>query len=701
MPGFSSTYSPLFLTVILILSGGISYFFYRKSFLSNSKKYFLISLKAIAIFLLLTLLIEPVLSSLVKNDSSKLNIILIDNSRSNSLSFQGAAKDDEIKKILSENNILNSDFKVYSFSNSVIPLNSADSFISAGYETDLEAALKSLKNAYPSRMFNSVTIISDGIFNTGGNPLYEAKKFQAPFITVVIGDTNRQKDIVVAGALYNEKAFTNTPAKVKVLLDIYKYAGGTVKVELLREGSVISSKNLDINSGVQNYETDFDITENTPGKIKYRVQAEHKEDEFTYKNNYYDFYITYIDNKVNIMVISGGPGYDNEFAGSVLKRIGNYNTAYRTSKSPGEFYEGTIDQRSFAELSAVFLLNYPASQSAANTVQDITNYIRMFKTPVVFFAGKNTDYQKLNSLDELIPFTLSRPSSAESLFSLQIVNSDNNPLLKLPQFGSTAQIFRNVSGVLPKPGAVTLATDRATGEPVMMTRTSGEYKSTAFLGYGLWRWRLNQSADAEKTLESFLIEAINMTLQKEKKTKFRIYPAKDIFDLKQRVRILAEVYDENFLPTRNATVKGKITKADGTKIAELNFTIEENKYSANVSPLLPGDYIAEADAELGNSYYASDKSRFSVDSLNTEFIETRTNSGNLRELSENTGGKVINTGAYNTIESVIKETVNNRTQETELRRQNRFNLWENKFVLGLIIMLFSLEWVLRKRNNIP
>ncbi|MFI5211274.1 MAG: hypothetical protein ACHQIH_00180, partial [Ignavibacteria bacterium] len=304
MPGFSSTYSPLFLTVILILSGGISYFFYRKSFLSNSKKYFLISLKAIAIFLLLTLLIEPVLSSLVKNDSSKLNIILIDNSRSNSLSFQGAAKDDEIKKILSENNILNSDFKVYSFSNSVIPLNSADSFISAGYETDLEAALKSLKNAYPSRMFNSVTIISDGIFNTGGNPLYEAKKFQAPFITVVIGDTNRQKDIVVAGALYNEKAFTNTPAKVKVLLDIYKYAGGTVKVELLREGSVISSKNLDINSGVQNYETDFDITENTPGKIKYRVQAEHKEDEFTYKNNYYDFYITYIDNKVNIMVIS-------------------------------------------------------------------------------------------------------------------------------------------------------------------------------------------------------------------------------------------------------------------------------------------------------------------------------------------------------------------------------------------------------------
>jgi len=71
----------------------------------------------------------------------------------------------------------------------------------------------------------------------------------------------------------------------------------------------------------------------------------------------------------------------------------------------------------------------------------------------------------------------------------------------------------------------------------------------------------------------------------------------------------------------------------------------------------------------------------------------------LRELSENTGGRIINAGAFNTIESVIRE--NRKTQETENMRQNRFNLWENKYVLGLIIILFSIEWVLRKRNNIP
>jgi hypothetical protein len=235
----------------------------------------------------------------------------------------------------------------------------------------------------------------------------------------------------------------------------------------------------------------------------------------------------------------------------------------------------------------------------------------------------------------------------------------------------------------------------------MITRTSGDFKSTAFLGYGLWKWRLNQSADAGKILEGFLIESVNLTLQKEKKTKFRVYPSKDFFDIRQEIRILAEVFDENFLPTRNAVVKGRILKPDGTKAAELNFSIRENRYEAYTESLLPGDYFAEADAELGGVYYAGDKSRFSVDSLNTEFIETRTNSGNLRELSENTGGKFLDSGDFNALESVIKETVNIKAPESEISRQNRFNLWENRYVLGLIIILFSIEWVLRKRNNIP
>ncbi len=697
MPGFSSTYSPLFLALFLIISAGASYFFYRKSLLSNFKKYFLIALKGLAIFLLLALFIEPVLSSLVNQSGDRLDIVLIDNSRSNLIS----SKESDITKLLDENKIFSNDYKVFTFSNSLNSISSVDSFRANGYETDLSSALKNLRNSFPDRTFNSITVISDGIFSSGGNPLYEAKTLQSPFITVCIGDTIQQRDVVIGAVSYNEKAFTNIPAKIKSLINIYDYSPGTLNINLLREGNIISSKLINITAGQQNYEVEFDVTESTAGKIKYRVEAEKKDNELTYKNNYYEFYITFIDNKVNVLVISGGPSYDDAFITSVLKRIDNYNITFRTAKTPGEFYEGPLDTKSFPELSALFLLNFPTNQTSAGMVSDLVDKVKTFNIPVIFLAGKNSDYQKLQAFDEVIPFNISRANSGESLFSLQIVNTTENPIGKITEINSTAQIFRNVSGIMPKSGAVTLATDKFSGEPVMLTRTSGNFKSTAFLGYGLWRWKLNSSSNAEKTLEKFLFEIINITLQKEKKTKFKVYPSKDIFDYSQQVKIYAEVFDEAYLPTKNAVLIGKILRKDGSKASDLTFTTEENRYTAYSQPLPVGDYTIEADAELNGVYYAKDNSRFSSDTVNTEYLVTKSNNTSLMELSQNTGGEFITKENFAGISSVINNTKNARQNEVSLSKALRFNLWENKYILFLIILLFTVEWIMRKRNNIP
>jgi hypothetical protein len=347
------------------------------------------------------------------------------------------------------------------------------------------------------------------------------------------------------------------------------------------------------------------------------------------------------------------------------------------------------------------MLNFPTGQTNQNIITELFTSVKTHNIPVIFFAGKNSDYRKLEAFDELVPFSISRPNSGEALFNLQIVASLDNPISNLTGINSTVQIFRNSAGIQPKPGAVTLATDKFSGEPVMMTRTSGNYKSTAFLGYGLWRWKLNSSSNAEKTLESMLLETINMTLQKEKKTKFRVYPEKDIFDYSQPVKIIAEVFDENYNTTRNAAVTGKITNKDGNKIADLEFSADENKYSAFAGPLLYGDYKIECETELNGGYYANDNSRFFVDTVNTEYLTTKTNIDALNELSQNTGGTIISKENWNELSSLINNTQNPNLTETSLTQSVRFNLWENKYYLAVIILLFSVEWIIRKRNNIP
>ncbi len=697
MPGFSSSYSPLFLALFIVIAAAVSYYFYKNTQIDKTKKTVLIAIKTVAIFILLALFIEPVLSYLTGNTGSRKDIVLIDNSRSNTL----GDKSTEISNIIKETGLDKDNGTIFTFSNRTEQVKNTDSLSYNGYSTDLVSSLRIIKENYPDGSYNSVTIISDGIFNSGGNPVYEAGKFSAPFIIMPVGDTVTKKDVIVKNVVHNEKSFTGTASIIKAYITFDKADVNNVNVKLLREGVEVRSQVINLQPGVNNYETEFDVTENEPGKVKYSIITENIPGELTYKNNKNHFYITFIDNKVNILVVSGGPGYDNEFTGSVLKRIGNYNITYRTQKSAGEFYEGGIDYKMFGELSTIFLLNYPANISSAATVSDIASNVKQFNVPVIFFAGKNTDYQKLGSFDEFIPFNISRPNAGETLFRLQPVNAEGNGLGKVSGLGSTNEIFRNVSGIMPKPGSITLATDKAAGEPVMINRISGNTRSTAFLGYGLWRWKLNTGANAEKTLESMLLETINMTLQKEKRTKLRVYPANDVFDYTEPVKIYAEVFDENYLPTRNAKVTGRVTRKDGSNAGELIFTAEENKFSAVLNPLASGDYYIECDAELNGSYYARDNSRFTSDTLSTEFLETRTNLELLNELASKTGGEVIGKDSIGNYSKLLDKYRNMPSKESVSGKYIRFDLWGNKYYLMLVILLFSIEWVLRKRNNIP
>ncbi len=697
MPGFSSSYSPLFLSLVLIIAVTVSYFFYKNTAIDKSKKTLLIILKSLAIFILLALFIEPVLSYLAGNNNNRKDLVLIDNSRSNLL----VDKSGEILKVITDAGLSNNNDNVFTFSDKTEQIINTDSISHNGFKTDLVSSLRMIKENFPDGSYNSITIISDGIINEGGNPLYEALKFNTPFIVIPVGDTVIKKDIIVKNVVHNEKSFTGTATKVKAYITIDIINTNNLNVGLLREGVEVKSQTLSIKPGINNYEAEFDITETEPGKVKYRVSVENAANELTYKNNISDFYITFIDNRVNILVISGGPSYDNEFTGSILKRIGNYNVTYRTQKSASEFYEGGIDNKMFGELSSIILLNYPTNVSSSTIVSDIANNVKQFRVPVLFFAGKNTDYQKLNSFDEFIPFNIQRPNSVETLFRLQPINADGNNLGKVQGLSSTNEIFRNVTGIMPKPGSITLATDKASGEPVIINRISGYNRSTAFLGYGLWRWKLNSGNNAEKTLETMLIETINMTLQKEKRTKLRVYPSNDIFDYTQPVKIYAEVFDDNYLPTRNAKLTGKILRKDGSNAGELKFISEENKYLALLNPLASGDYYIDCEAELNDSYYARDNSRFTTDTLNTEYFETRTQMEFLKELSSKTGGDVVMRDSISNYIKLLDKYRNLPGKESVSEKYLRFDLWGYKYYLMLIILLFSIEWVLRKKNNIP
>jgi len=682
---FSTEFALLYTVLFIIISVLTAFFFYRKIVINNWKKYTLIAVRALAIFLLLELFLQPVLLFLNGNNNSAIDAVLIDNSRSIGR-FDSVTKQLYYELSLSGNKI-----KVFSFSNT-IENPAGDSFYSIGPFTDLSGSLDRLKLLHENNPFNSITVISDGNFNSGGNPVYSAKTFGCPFLTVPVGDSIQQKDIVVYNAAFNKTAFINTSTRVKIFFKAFKTGNESISLKLEKEGSLVTEKQIILKPEENNYTYDFDITENTPGKYKYRISASNINSEVTYKNNYYDFYIEFLDNKIRLLFVSGGPSYDNAIISGIVKRFSNFETTVRTLKSPSEFYEGNIEPGIYKNLSAVMLLNFPSSKYSGKDLDEIYTNSKKYNLPVIFFAGKNTDYKKLDLLSDLIPFSFTQ-SSAEKNVKLQVISGIEENVKFDP--GSTPDLFRNIASVQPKPGTTSVITDKYSGEPILLIRKNGNMTSTAFLAYGFWQWKLKNNN--EKQIEELIEKSIKLSLNKNKNRKFIVTPEKEFFDYTEDVVINAEVFDENNIPAVNAEVKGTIKEKSGVKIKDIEFKYLNGKYSTNCGKLAASDYIIEASADINKSTYANDINRFSVDTLNTESLQTTIDYNLLKELSGNTGGKIVQKNdLIETISSIHNE---NSVTKTDIFK--RINLRENYPFLMLIILLFTIEWVMKKRNNIP
>jgi len=687
---FSTNYSVLFASLSVIISIFISFIYYRKVIIPNWKKYILTAVKSLAIFLLLMLFIQPVLLSLIGKDKPELNVILADNSRS--IQVNG---NKQVIDLLHSLSGINNKTKLYTFSDNIADLNFPDSFFTDGAITNLSASLDELKLNLAGNPVNSVTIISDGNFNSGGNPLYTAKTLNAPFLIVPAGDTVQRKDVIIYNAAFNKTSFINTKVNVEVYIKAFD-TDKDINVVLEREGSALTNKTLSLNKNTNLYTLTFEITEGIPGKYKYRVRAENTEGEVTYKNNYYDFYIEFIDNKIKLLMISGGPSYDNAVVNRIINRISNFEVTTRVLKSSTEFYEGIIDPKLYGNFSAIMLLNFPSAKYGGNELDGIYTNAMKFKIPVIFFAGKNSDYKKLELLQDILPFNVSQTSSSETNVKLQTVANPQSVTEELTfNTGNSPELSRNVKGIIPKPGAVTLIMDKYSGEPVLLTRNNGSISTTAFLAYGFWKWMLRGTD--EKQVEEIIEKSIKLSLNKNKNKNFIITPEKEFFDYSEDVIIRAEVFDENNNHAPGAIVKGTLKDKNGNTIKEMDFTFNKGIYHSNFGKLQTGDFFIEGNAEINQSIYTKDNNRFSVDTLNTEFLQTTTDISALRELANNTGGVITSPGE-------LTKTIS-ETQNTSLNSNknifSRINLRENSFYLAMIILLFSIEWVVRKRNNIP
>lgn len=681
-----------FLILIIILSGAVAYFYYRKSSLDLPKKYIFPAVRFFSTFFILLLFLTPVLSLITSDSDKPKNIFLVDASAS--LEIENRKKDEVsfLKNKVSENN------SFYAFSNGILrelkPFE-FDTLLSIKTNTGSTNLLKSFAFLSNLQGINSVTVLSDGNINEGGNPSELAKSFNVPFSYILAGDTALKRDALVKNIYANPSAFIDSKVSVKVEINSYKI-NQNLNINLYEEETLIETKSISVNDKNNLYETDFNVSSGTEGIKKYKIEITDAKDEITLKNNADYFFINYINNKFKILVYSGGPSSDFAFLKEQFSSINNFQVTYQTQKTPSEFYEPVITN--YKDFDAIVLAGFPVQQTNTSLLNDLKTSIDKYSIPLIFFESRNTDYGKLSVFKDNLPIDIISSNNNEIESQLKIITGSNSELLKntdLSAFSNTPPIFINSGSYNAKPGAESILINLKNSQPAVVILNSQEKSSAAFLFHGFYKLRLNKQNDFSPAFNKLLSSSIISISENDKKKIMDFELSKNIVEANDEIVLKARL--KNFSEINVPVVKVKIISKDFNTEIELS-KISADYFEGKFIPAVKGDYKISAELLSEENSVENTNARLIVDENNFEFKKTNADKTMLAEISSSTVGRNLTNYSKKQIEEYLDSLSSSQTIRPNSRKD--FSLKFNPYFLSLVIFFLCLEWFLRKRNNL-
>jgi len=695
----NSSYDILIIFVLSVIAILISFLTYNRVSTGKIRKILLISLRTVTIFLILILLSSPVIIKEKIEAEKSVNVFLIDNSLSMKLEKRDSITRDLLIQRISGLSTSITENKFFLFSGKLSEEITVDDFADIyndsidNFSSNISVAFDNLNDLSASFNISSVTVISDGIINEGGTGVNSVLKIGVPVNYFLIGDTNRKKDISVRKIRYNKVSYSESLTPVETDIQVYGYTG-RIQINLYEEDKLVNSTDVFAYKEQNLYSVKFNLFSAEAGIKKFRISAENIEGEVTYKNNYKDFFVKFTDNKIKVLILSGGPSPDYAFFKQEILKINNVKLSFLTQKSKGTYYESLPG--SFSDYDVILLFGYPTDISDKEILLKIKELQNSKITPLIFVSSGNVNYLKLKTLEDYLPFFISGAASSDFLSKIRFVENDNklskeiNPAVFPPVY---------IQGIKSsvKPLSESLIVSENGGEPVFIENKDEIKKSAALLCYNFYKWRLNPELfQGSKFLNNLLSYSFLSLINPEKQSKFSFGTTRDTYSPFDDVVFYAYL-NEKF-PEGDLKVKINIYENNNINIHELQ-KINMYEFKGNVKIKSKGDYTYTAELLKDDKLIEKGIGKFSVSENNFEYENIKPDERILRTIADATNGKNFTDMEVEKIKEFLYNTGEQKL--TKIVTSEKVNLNFYFYYLLVIIVLAGTEWFVRKRSNLP
>ena len=689
---FISEISLFYVIPVFILSGLLTWFFYKKDSKLNEIPKFQrriiyfsrFSILSILGFLLLGILFEfvnirtekPILITVIDNSVSLKNYKDSTKVLNQINSFKKSIDEKFDTSYEKVTYILGSSFR----KNSKIDLKDTKSNISSAFED--------IFSSYYNRNIGGIILISDGNYNEGQNPVYAASKIPlTPIFTLGVGDTISKKDQVLKDVISNEIAFLKNKFPVEIDIEAFKIGKKSVNVSISTNGKTVASQQISYTDGIyDSKQVLFELEAKTVGFQQYTAEIKAVDGEYTLKNNRRSFYVEVLDSRNKILLLSGAPHPDLSAIKSVLEQDENVQIDIQTIEKWDKNLKNTD------------LIIWHEPGIAFN--DNINQAILASKIPVLYFVGTNTNSTVAQKLNIGLSFnSTSQTDEVQATFSegFDLFEVSEELKTELPKFppvfvrygtsklGSQNKLFLNqkLANINKK-------------DALFYFGSIDKRKYGVFLGEGIWKWRLSSYLKFKNhILFNEFFQKINQFLvQKENSSNLRVTLPKR-FNISDEILIKAEFYNESMELITKPKINFNLMDQNGKK-SVLDFGVNGNLYLLPLGKLKAGTYKWSAFTSHAGKKY-SKSGNFVVENIEIEKLDTRANHDLLKQISENSKGKFYKLEDNN---KLIK-TIQNREDITSLSfEESSFdNLIDYVWILLALIVLLGLEWFLKRWNG--
>lgn len=687
MPELQFDYSSWFIVLCLLLGAGYAYLLYSKKPAWGQGTNSLLSVvRFLVVSLILFLLLNPLLKQLISHIEKPILVLAVDNSLSitNSVDSLNRARMLTELEAFKENAVSNGfEVEVKGLDGNIKTL--AD----VRFEektTDLNSMFREVETLYDGKNLAGVVLVSDGNYNRGISPAYFPYSYK--IMTVGIGDTTLQEDLLLKNVLYNKIAYQGNKFPVVAEIANAGYQNENAKVYIQKSGKNLASENISFSSDNGLTRVEFNIEAEQNGMQHYRVLVDLPGEKIT-ENNSKDIFIDIIDGKQKILLLGLAPHPDIKALRAVVESNENY-----------EFHTFIPGMNDLDEEKYDLVIVHQTADRYGRLAK-YTEQFKEKKTPLLHLIGQQSNVQKLSQEDEAFNFKSIRnqrdqvaPVLNDDFVKFKIKREFNDvfsqfPTLNVPygdlQLGPNAEVL-----LYQKVGSIT------TDKPLLYLTESNGTKMAYLLSDGIWQWRLQEYAFNENTeaFDEVFLKLVQYLSTREDKRKFRVFTTKAEFFDNEPVVFETEIYNDSYERVYGNNVSLKLTDDRG-RVSEYSFIASSANAGFEVSGLEQGIYRFEASTER-NGTLEKVSGRFNVNKLQLELLDQRANFDLLRQISRNTDGTFY---PIENLDNLATSLSGLETKGVMHSNEDFFAIINLKWLFFLLVALLSIEWFTRKYSG--